>query len=47
MVVLYPVLLGVSHASEDAEHMIARNYNFITHATLAGVGLVRAAVCTF
>ncbi|KAL6764680.1 hypothetical protein V8C86DRAFT_2468058 [Haematococcus lacustris] len=37
MMVLYPVLLGVSYGVSGGEEVVQRNYIFIVHATLAGV----------
>ena len=45
MVVIYPVLLGITLASEGGKETIQRDYNFIVNAALAGVTLISMVTC--
>ena len=40
MLIIYPVLLGVSYVGDKQLNIIQRDYNFIVHSALAGASLV-------
>ena len=45
MVILYPVLLGITLANAGGASTIGADYDFIVNAALAGVTLVCVCVC--
>eukprot|EP00195_Chlamydomonas_chlamydogama_P016138 CAMPEP_0202892238 /NCGR_PEP_ID=MMETSP1392-20130828/2003_1 /ASSEMBLY_ACC=CAM_ASM_000868 /TAXON_ID=225041 /ORGANISM="Chlamydomonas chlamydogama, Strain SAG 11-48b" /LENGTH=778 /DNA_ID=CAMNT_0049576129 /DNA_START=97 /DNA_END=2433 /DNA_ORIENTATION=+ len=44
MMVIYPILLGISYHSDRAKETLMRDYNFIVHSALAGVSLISIVV---
>ena len=44
MVIMFPILMGIALAGEDAHDTIQRDFNFIVNSALAGIAVVSMIV---